>query len=122
MLEVLLSTASAPAVYQRILVDGETIHVPHLLDLEILQVLRRYCMSGDISDERAQQAVADYLDFPLTRYSHDALALRIWELRHNTTAYDAAYVALAEALSAPIITRDRRLATSSGHRAMIEVV
>ena len=62
------------------------------------------------------------MDFPLTRYPHDVLLERVWELRHNLTAYDAAYVALAEALDATLLTRDRRLATASGHRARVDLV
>lgn len=122
ILEVLLSTPAAPSVYGRLSVNGETLHAPHLLDLEILQVLRRYCANGEITLDRAEQAVADYLDLPITRYAHDVFVRRVWELRQNLTAYDGVYVALAEALSAPLITRDRRLAAASGHRAIIEVV
>lgn len=122
ILEVLLSTPAAPSVYGRLSGTGETLHAPHVLDLEVLQVLHRYCANGEITLERAEQAVVDFLDFPITRYAHDAFAFRIWELRQNVTAYDGAYVALAEALSAPLITRDRKLASSSGHRAVIEVV
>ncbi|HEU5408763.1 MAG TPA: type II toxin-antitoxin system VapC family toxin [Nitrospira sp.] len=122
ILEVLLSTPAAPSVYDRLSVNGETLHAPHLLDLEILQVLRRYCATGEITLDRAEQAVADYFDLPITRYAHDIFASRVWELRQNLTAYDGVYVALAEALSAPLITRDRRLAAASGHRAIIEVV
>jgi predicted nucleic acid-binding protein len=122
ILEVLLSTPAAPSVYGRLSGTGETLHAPHVLDLEVLQVLRRYCSNGEITLERAEQAVVDFLDFPITRYAHDAFAFRIWELRQNVTVYDGAYVALAEALSAPLITRDRKLASSSGHRAVIEVV
>ncbi|MDF0668767.1 MAG: type II toxin-antitoxin system VapC family toxin [Nitrospira sp.] len=122
ILEVLLSTPAAPSVYGRLSVNGETLHAPHLLDLEILQVLRRYCATGEITVDRAEQAVADYLDLPITRYAHDVCVRRVWELRQNLTAYDGVYVALAEALSAPLITRDRRLAAASGHRAIIEVV
>lgn len=122
ILEVLLATSAAPLVYGRLSAAGETLHAPHLLDVEVLQVLRRYCANGEITLDRAEQAVADYLDFSITRYSHDAFVFRIWELRQNLTAYDGAYVALAEALSAPLITRDRKLASSSGHRAVIEVV
>lgn len=122
ILEVLLSTPAASSVYGRLTVNGETLHAPHHLDLEILQVLRRYCAHGAITLDRAEQAVADYLDLPITRYSHDVFAFRIWELRQNLTAYDGAYVALAETLSAPLITRDRKLASTSGHRAIIEVV
>ena len=122
ILEVLLSTPAAPSVYGRLSGTGETLHAPHVLDLEVLHVLHRYCANGEITLERAEQAVVDFLDFPITRYAHDAFAFRIWELRQNVTAYDGAYVALAEALSAPLITRDRKLASSSGHRAVIEVV
>lgn len=122
MLEVLLATPAAPSVQTRLSAAGETFHAPHLLDLEILQVLRRYCAKGEITGARAEQALSDYLDFPIVRYPHDVLAFRIWELRQNLTAYDGAYVALAEALRAPLVTRDRKLATTSGHRARIEVV
>jgi len=66
--------------------------------------------------------VADLADFPLRRYPHDLLLPRIWDLRNNLTAYDATYVALAEALDAPLLTRDRRLAAAAGHRAQIELV
>lgn len=64
----------------------------------------------------------DLADFPLTRYPHDLFLLRIWELRHNVTAYDAAYIALAEALDAPLLTRDAKLASAAGHHANIEFV
>lgn len=122
ILEVLLSTPAAPSVYGRLSVNGETLHAPHLLDLEVLQVLRRYCSNGEITLHRAEQAVADYFDLPIMRYAHDIFAFRIWELRQNLTAHDGAYVALAEALSAPLITRDRKLAAASGHKAIIELV
>jgi predicted nucleic acid-binding protein len=122
VLEVVLATPAAPAVLNRLVAVGETLHAPHLIDLEVLQVLRRYCATGEVSPVRAAEALADYLDFPMVRYPHDVLAVRIWELRENLTAYDAAYVALAEALSAPLVTRDHKLATAPGHRALIEVV
>jgi predicted nucleic acid-binding protein len=122
VLEVVLATPAAPAILNRLVTVGETLHAPHLIDLEVLQVLRRYCATGEVSPVRAAEALADYLDFPMVRYPHDVLAVRIWELRENLTAYDAAYVALAEALSAPLVTRDRKLATAPGHRALIEVV
>lgn len=122
ILEVLLATPASPAVHARLSVAGETLHAPHLIDLEVLQVLRRYCATGEITPGRAAEALADYLDFPVVHYPHDVFAFRIWELRQNLTAYDGAYVALAEALSAPLITRDRKLAATTGHRATIEVV
>ena len=85
-------------------------------------MLRRYAAAGEIDQDRGRAALQDLADFPLRRYPHDLLLPRIWALRHNVTAYDAAYVALAEALDAPLLTRDRRLAAASGHRARIEVV
>ena len=100
---------------------GETLHAPHLLDLEVLQVLRRYAAAGEISAERAREALDDLAAFRLRRWAHEPLTLRIWDLRQNLTAYDAAYVALAEALGAPLLTRDRRLASAPGIRARVEV-
>lgn len=71
--------------------------------------------------ERGRDALADLADFPLQRYPHDLLLPRVWELRNNLTAYDAVYIALAEALGAPLLTRDQRLAGAAGHRAQIEL-
>ena len=100
---------------------NETLHTPHLIDLEIVQVLRRYVRSGVITTERAAEALSDLIDFPLTRYPHFILLTRIWEMRHDLTAYDAAYLALAEALNARLITRDRALARA-GSRVRVEVI
>jgi predicted nucleic acid-binding protein len=93
-----------------------------LIDIEVAQVLRRYALTGQIAVERCQEALADMADLPLTRYPHDFLFPRIWELRDNLTAYDAAYVALAEALDSPLLTRDQRIASASGCHAHIELV
>jgi predicted nucleic acid-binding protein len=122
VIEVLLRTEAASRIEHRILSPEETLHAPHLLDLEVTQVLRRYCAAGEVDPGRGQEAVDDLVDFPITRYPHDILLPRIWELRHNMTAYDAVYVALAEILSAPLLTRDARLASTSGHTAIIELV
>ena len=122
LVEVLLQTPAALQIESRIFSTRETLHAPHLLDLEIAQVLRRYAASGDLGQDRAQQALTDLSDLPLTRYPHDLFLPRIWELRFTVTAYDAAYLALAEGLSASLVTRDRRLAASTGHHATIEVV
>ena len=122
LLELLLATPAAEKVSRRILRPAETLHVPHLLDLEVVQVLRGYSRRGELTESRASEAVADLLDFPLTRYPHDLFVDRIWSLRANLTAYDAAYVALAESLPAPLITRDTRLAKAAGHTARIELV
>ncbi len=122
MLEALLRTPAAAVVEERLFDPGQTLHVPHLLDLEVAQVLRRYAMTGQVEPDRCREALADLGDFPLSRYPHDFLLPRVWELRANLTAYDAAYVALAEALDAPLLTRDRRLAAAPGHHARIETV
>ena len=121
MLEVLLRTPAAPAIEERLFEGGETLHAPHLIDLEVVQVLRRYAAAGEISAERAREALDDLAAFRLRRWAHEPLTLRIWDLRQNLTAYDAAYVALAEALGAPLLTRDRRLASAPGIRARVEV-
>jgi len=84
--------------------------------------VRRYAANGVIDSKRGGMALTDLADFPLRRYPHDFLLPRIWDLRNNLTAYDAAYVALAEVLDATLLTRDRRLAAAAGHRAKIELV
>jgi predicted nucleic acid-binding protein len=99
-----------------------TLHVPHLLDVEIAQVLRRYVREKSMTASRGEEALQDLLDLPLNRYPHDILMPRIWELRTVLTAYDAVYVALAELLEAPLLTCDRKIALASGHRATVEVV
>ncbi len=122
LLEILLRTPSAKAVEDRLFAPRQTLHAPHLLDVEVAQVIRRYASNGDIDSARGRLALADLADLPLQRYPHDFLLPRIWDLRNNLTAYDAAYVALAEALDAPLLTRDRRLAAAAGHHAQIELV
>lgn len=122
LLETLLRTPAATAVATRLFDSGETLHAPHLLDVEVAQVIRRYAANGEVDGEHGRTALADLADFPVRRYPHDFLLLRVWELRNNLTAYDAVYVALAEALDALLLTRDRRLAAASGHRARIELV
>ena len=122
ILEVLLATPAAAEIRQRIFARKETLHAPHLIDLEVAQVLRRYVASGDMSDVRGFEAIQDFLDLSITRYPHELFLTRIWELRNNITAYDAAYVALAEALMVPLLTRDSRLASTSKHNAKIELI
>jgi predicted nucleic acid-binding protein len=122
VLEVLLGTMAAEAIELRLFGDRETLHAPHLLDVEVAQVIRRYAASGDIDSERGRLALTDLVDLPVLRYRHDFLLPRIWDLRSNLTAYDAAYVALAEALDAPLVTRDRRLAAAARNTARVELV
>lgn len=121
MLEVLLGSRTGVRVQDRLLSGGESLHAPHLLDVEIAQVLRRFARSGELSSERGREALTDLADFPLHRYSHDFLLPRIWELRESVTAYEAAYLALAETLTAPLVTCDARLASTPRHTARVEV-
>jgi predicted nucleic acid-binding protein len=121
VLEVLLRTPVALAIERRLLAAGEALHAPHLIDIEVAHALRRYALAGDMSAKRGREALEDLADLSVRRYPHDVPLPRVWELRANLTAYDAAYVALAEALGAPLLTRDRRLAGSAGHRARIEL-
>ncbi len=122
LLEVLLRTPRGSALEQRLFAGGESLHAPHLLDIEVAQVLRRYCAFGEIDDRRGREALDDLLDMPLTRYPHDFLLPRVWDLRNNATAYDAVYLALAEELGAPILTCDTRLTSVPGYRGTIELM
>ena len=117
----LLQTSAGQRIEQRIFSQNESLHAPHLLDLEVGQVLRRLVREGAVSAHRADQAIEDLLDLRMTRYPHFVLLPRIWQLRHNLSAYDAAYVALAENLGARLLTRDARLASVSGLTASIEL-
>lgn len=117
----LLQTSAGQRIEQRIYSHNESLHAPHLLDLEVGQVLRRLVREGAVSGHRADQAIEDLLDLRIARYPHFVLLPRIWQLRHNLSAYDAAYVALAENLGARLLTRDARLASVSGLTAPIEL-
>lgn len=99
----------------------ESLHVPHLFEVEVLHAIRGLTLGARIPAQRGLRAVETLCDLRLTRYSHAPLVGRVWELRGNLTAYDAAYVALAEALDAPLVTTDGKLAQASGHRARVEL-
>ena len=108
-------------IRERIARPGETLHVPHLFEIEVLHALRGLSLRGTISPERSSLALSRLSDTQFTRYPHTTLMGRVWDMRENLTAYDAAYVALAEALDAPLVTMDARLAQAPGIRATIEV-
>jgi predicted nucleic acid-binding protein len=117
----LLQTSAGQRIEHRIYSARESLHAPHLLELEVTQVLRRLVREETIPVNRAKQAIQDLLDLRITRYPHFLLLPRIWQLRHNFSAYDAAYVVLAEKLGARLLTRDGRLAAARGHAASVEV-
>jgi predicted nucleic acid-binding protein len=121
-LELLLRTHRGDRVAAWISPASQTLHAPHLLDLEVTQVLRRYTSAGDIEPERAREALEDLMALGIHRYAHEPMLQRIWQLRTNLTAYDAAYVALAEALGATLVTSDARLAGAPGHAARVELL
>lgn len=101
------------------LTDG--IHAPHLLDVEVMSVLRGLLLGGKLDPELAEEARRDHFAFAITRYETPPLADRVWQLRYQFTSYDATYLALAEALEAPLYTCDAKL-LSSGHRARVHVL
>lgn len=117
----LLRTNVGMQIEKRIYSRGQTLHAPHLIDLELLQVFRRLSREGSISDTRADQALSDLLSLRMARYTHTIFLSRIWQLRHNLSAYDAAYVALAEKLGASLITRDARLTAAASNSVRIEL-
>jgi predicted nucleic acid-binding protein len=120
LMETLVGRAPDPALVERLSDDGD-LHAPHLIDVEILHVLRRLTLAGALSDDRAHDARVDFAELAVLRYPHEPLANRIWDLRHNLTPYDAVFSALAEALDAPLVTCDARLAAAPGVRAGIEL-
>ena len=101
---------------------GERLVAPHLIDLEVTSVWRRLLATGELDERRAAQALADLIDLRLERSSHHVLLDRCWELWHNLTVYDAAYVALAEVLEVELVTGDARLANAPGIRCGIDVL
>jgi predicted nucleic acid-binding protein len=117
----LLQTTAGLRIEKRIYSRNETLHSPHILDLEITQVLGRLVREGTISARRGGEALRDLLALRISRYPHFIFLPRIWQHRHNLSAYDAAYVVLAERLGAPLVTRDTRLSAASGHAARVEL-
>lgn len=120
--EFLLQTPLGLRVEARLFRDDDHLHAPHLLDVEVVQALRRVVGAGDVSPARADEALDDLAALAIRRHSHFDLLGRAWELRDNLTAYDAMYVALAEATAAVLVTCDGPLGATPGHTAQIDVV
>lgn len=122
LVELLLGTSQGLRVAGHLDDDSKSVHVPHLADIEVAQTLRRLVATKVISAAIAGEAVDELHNLTVVRHGHDLLLDRIWALRRNVTAYDAAYLALAEVLGATLVTCDRRLARSSATTARIAVV
>jgi predicted nucleic acid-binding protein len=122
LLEILLRTPLAERLMDRALDASERMHAPHLLDVEVTQVLRRLVQRKEIAAARAEQALEDLAKLVIERHEHQSLVSRVWQLRDSISAYDGVYVALAEALDAPLLTCDAKLAGAHGHLATIELV
>lgn len=107
--ELVLATPTGDKVESLIEKAGESLNAPHLLSVEVTHVLRRFVRSKTITAKSAQSALGELSGLPINRWRHEPLIARMWDLRNNLTAYDATYVALAEALEAKLITTDARL-------------
>ena len=114
VLELLLGTERGQVVGHRIENATVGLHAPHLVDVEVAQALRRYVRDGELARAEAAVALEDLRALDLERHPHEPLLDRVWALRDNLTAYDAVYVALAEALGATLVTCDGRLARAPG--------
>lgn len=121
-LELLLNTSIGDKVAGIIFSSNETLHAPHLIDLEIAQVLRRFVLKGQIEQGRALEVFDDFSDLGVTRYPHQMLLPRIWSLRDNVTAYDAAYLSLSIELDARVVTCDAALKTIPGFEKRVIVI
>jgi len=121
-LELLLNGPLSGNVSQRVLNIDVSIHAPHLIDLEVAQVLRRFVRTNTIDEPRAFQAFADLEALRITRYPHQLLLPGVWALRNNVTAYDASYLVLAELLDAKLITCDAAQATVPRYEHRVDLV
>jgi predicted nucleic acid-binding protein len=119
LVELLLQGPRAEAVAARALLADQRCHAPHVVDVEVTQVLRRLTLKKTLSPERAQLCIGDLCALPIERHSQTPLLQRAFELRDSMSAHDGVYIALAEALDAPLLTCDARLGRSHGHGARI---
>jgi predicted nucleic acid-binding protein len=120
VVDALTGLGDAQSLRERL--EVEELHAPTVLDYEVVSSLRGLTRGRILSVARAEDLLADFEDLPVRRWPFaDALRRRVFQLRDSISAYDAAYVALAEALDCPLVTRDARLARSSGHHAQIEI-
>jgi predicted nucleic acid-binding protein len=122
LVEILLGTAEGQVLAFRMLVPGQRMNAPFLVDVEVASAFRRMLLAGFIGEESARSALNQYVRLSIVRHGHTGLLPRIWELRHNLSACDAAYVALAETLGVPLITHDARLFAAASHYPKMELI
>lgn len=122
LVELLLDTPAGRRVSILLEDPEQALHAPHLIDVETISALRRFARDRVIAEGEADDAIEDLLALDLQRHSHEGLLERCWALRKNMSAYDAMYVALAEALHATLVTCDTRLSRAPGTKIRIEVV
>ncbi|MFZ5619260.1 MAG: type II toxin-antitoxin system VapC family toxin [Pseudomonadota bacterium] len=121
-LELFLVTPRAASIEKRLDDAGRGLVAPEVIDLEILQTLRRLARDNRLPAFRVEAALDIFRHAPIERYSHRLLHARIWALKENLTAYDAAYFALAELIDAPLWTRDEKFRSVPGHGVRIEIL
>jgi predicted nucleic acid-binding protein len=119
VVELLTNGRLADALRRDLVTRDESFIVPHLLDVEVASAFRKLAAAQRIDSYRTEQLLAGLATLPAERYAHTSLLSRIWELRHNFSAYDATYIALAEATGSTLFTSDTKL--SEGHRAQVKV-
>jgi predicted nucleic acid-binding protein len=122
LVELLLDTPTGRVVASRIADPALGLHTPHLADIEVVQALRRYVKDGELDSTAAADAIEDLRALDLQRHAHEPLLDRVWELRQNLSAYDAAYVALAEVLETVLLTCDGPLARAPNMARRVELV
>ena len=119
VVEVLLRSDAGTALEKRLFRGADPLHAPHMLDVEVAHALRRCALHGEIDERQGRDSVGDLAAMAIERHGHQPLLERMWQLRHNLTAYDAAYLALAESLDAPLLTRDAGLASVAEHHVRV---
>ena len=122
VVEMLLGTGAGRQIAPRVLSAEESLHAPHLLDVEVAQVVRRYWLAGEIAEQRGREMLEDLAALPVDRHAQTILLPRIWELRDTVSAYDAVYLALSEALQATLWTRDSGLAAAARSLSSVELL
>lgn len=122
LVEYLLGTTRAGAIASIIETENVELHAPSLCDVEVAAVVRRALLSKRLREGRAAEAILDYLDLPLTRHGHTTLLARVIQLRSSFSAYDATYVALAERLSAELLTADDSLGRAARSHGAVSIL